>query len=264
MSENSLAVLYSSAGGIAHIRFNRPERLNAINVEVANQFEEAVGCAIADESVRVVTISAEGRGFVAGGDLTFLREARDRRAAAAKLIDPIHAALKALSDSPKISIGSLKGAVAGAGMSIALNLDLLIAAENTTFNLAYARVATSPDCGGSWALSMLVGFRKALEIALLSESLDAATAEKLGLINRIVPQDTLDEETARLAQRLAAGPAFAQGRIKSLLRRAGERTYNEQLDWEAGSFGDCAVTEDFGEALEAFFTKREPQFTDNG
>lgn len=254
-------VLVSSASGVAEIRFNRPDRLNALDVELAEGFAAAVARVTADPAVRVVVVSSEGRAFVAGGDLTHFHRAADKPAAAAELIGPIHAALKALAGSPQIVIGSLKGAVAGGGMSLALGFDLAIAADDATFNLAYARVAASPDCGGSWALPRLVGFRRALEIALLSETIDAAGALRLGLVNRVVPRAELEAETGKLAARLAAGPAVSHGNIKALMRGSLERDYAAQLDAEARAFGECAATADFAEAVDAFLGKRKPLFT---
>jgi len=255
------AVLLDIADRVAEIRFNRPARLNAIDIETAEGFAAAVDRALADDDVAVIVVSAEGRAFVAGGDLAHLRAATDRAGALHELIDPMHVALKALAASPKITLGSLKGAVAGGGMSLALSLDLVIAAESTTFNFAYARVAASADCGGSWALPRLVGLRRALEIALLSEPVDAANAHRLGLVNRVVADDRLTEETRAMAERLASGAGFALGEIKALMRTSGERAFDAQLDAEAASFARCTATQDFGEALDAFFGRRAPQFS---
>ncbi len=253
-------VLVFSGGGVTEIRFNRPERLNALDLELAEGFATAVMRATADPATRVIIVSAEGRAFVAGGDLAYFRRATDRPTAAADLIDPVHTALKALAASPKISIGSLKGAAAGAGMSLALGLDFVLAADDITFNFAYARVAVSPDCGGSWALPRLVGFRRALEIALLSETIDAAEALRLGLVNRVVPRAALEDETAKLAARLAAGPAVANASIKGLMRQSFDRDFAGQLDAEARGFAACTATADFAEAVDAFFEKRKPKF----
>jgi len=255
------AVLLTVADRIAEIRFNRPARLNAIDIETAEGFAAAVDAVLADDDVAVIIVSAEGRAFVAGGDLAHLRAAADREQALHELIDPMHVALKALAASPKITLGSLKGAVAGGGMSLALSLDLVIAAESTTFNFAYARVAASADCGGSWALPRLVGLRRALEIALLSEPVDAPSAHRLGLVNRVVADDRLTEETRAMAERLASGAGFALGEIKALMRTSGERAFDAQLDAEAASFARCTATQDFGEALDAFFGRRAPQFS---
>lgn len=259
MAAQSPPVLFRSANGIAEIRFNRPARLNALSVEVAEGFEAAVGQALDDPTLRVVVISAEGRAFVAGGDLDHLHRADDKAAAAAELIGPMHRGLARLAASPAITLGSLKGAVAGAGMSIALNLDLAVAAEDTVFNLAYARIGTSPDCGASYALPRLVGLRRALEIALLSDNIDAGQALTLGLVNRVVPVDALETETTKLAARLAAGAPAAQGHIKTLMRQSLQRDFEAQLDAEAAAFAECARTRDFAEAVAAFMRKREPK-----
>lgn len=260
MPEKGPAILYRSQDGVAEIRFNRPERLNVLDVESARGFHDAVDRALGDPAVRVIVVAAEGNAFVAGGDLAHFRTSTDKRAAAFDLIDPIHSALKRLAQSPAITLASLKGAVAGGGMSIALSLDLAIAADNCRFNLAYAAIGASPDCGGSWALPRLVGLRRAMEIALLCETVRSEEALRLGLVNRVVPADDLAGETEALARRLAQGAPIAMGRIKSLLRSSWDRPFEAQLDAEGESFGVCALTEDFSGAVDAFFEKRKPQF----
>lgn len=260
MTDPNDPILFSKRGAIGEIRFNRPEKLNALDVALAEGFLDAVERATADSEIRVIVISAAGRAFVAGGDLGHFRASADKSRAAVQLIDPIHAALKRLEASDQITVAALKGPVAGGGMSLALSFDLAVAAENTSFNLAYVRIAASPDCGGSWALPRLVGTRKALEIALLSESLDAAEALRLGLVNRVVPLDMLDAEVEKIANRLAAGSPAAQGRTKALMRSAFDRSFSEQLDAERDGFAKSAGSADFTEALDAFFEKRKPQF----
>ncbi len=260
MADKEAAVIYRAGHGVGEIRFNRPARLNVLDVETARGFRDAVDRALDDDAVRVVLVSAEGKAFVAGGDLSYFQASADKAAAAFDLIDPIHSALKRLARSPKISVASLKGAVAGAGMSIALDLDLAIAADNCRFNLAYSAIGASPDCGGSWALPRLVGLRRAMEIALLGEAIAAEEALRLGLVNRVVPIDALETETQALAARLARGAPIAAGEIKSLLRAGLGRTFEAQLDAEGESFARCAVTQDFSDAVEAFLEKRKPQF----
>lgn len=261
MTQRREAILYSVSNGVAEIRFNRPEQLNALETEIAEGFAAAVDRALAEPSVKVVVVSSEGRAFVAGGDLGHFRGRDDKGAASAELINPLHSALEKLAESPVISIGSVKGAVAGAGMSLALGLDLAIAAEDTIFSYAYSRVAASADCGASWSLPRLVGYRKALEIALLSGPIGADEALRLGLVNKVVPNSDLERETGRLADRLAAGPAISHGHIKQLMRNSLQNSYAEQLRVEAASFADCADTVEFSEAISAFFEKRRPNFS---
>jgi 2-(1,2-epoxy-1,2-dihydrophenyl)acetyl-CoA isomerase len=259
--EMTKPVLLSVEAGIAEIRFNRPERLNALDRDLADGFADAVIATLAEPSVRVIVVSAEGRGFVVGGDLGHFHKSADKSKAARELIDSMHGAIKMLAAAPQIVIGSLKGAVAGGGMSLALSLDLLVAADDTAFNLAYSRLGTSPDCGGSWSLPRLVGYRRALEIALLSETIGADEALRLGLVNRVVPRPELETATRQLAEKLAAGAPAAQAHIKRLFRASLESSFCEQLDAEAEAFAACASTADFAEGIDAFFAKRKPVFT---
>lgn len=255
------AVLYSITDGVASIRFNRPDRLNAIDVELAEAFERAVNRAIDDPKARVVLIAGEGRAFVAGGDLAYFHAAGDAAAEAShQLIGPMHGAIQALSESRLISVAALHGAVAGGGMSLALSADLAVAASDAVFNMAYVNVAASPDCSGSWHLVRLVGLRKAMQIALLSESIAASEALALGLINQVVDPNGLSDVSAALARRLARGPAQALARTKALLRNAGAATLGDHLKAEAESFASSAGTPDFREALSAFIDKRRPKF----
>ncbi|MNP41705.1 4-chlorobenzoyl coenzyme A dehalogenase [compost metagenome] len=159
---------------------------------------------------------------------------------------------------PKPVLASLHGAVAGAGMSVALAADLAIAADGTRFNFAYSDIGTSCDGGISWALPRLVGQRKALEIAYLSDTFDAAEALRLGLLNRVVEADRLGEETALLARRLAQRETCALAHLKRLLRASFERRLSEQLDCEHAAFVDCARRPGFVAAIDDFYAKRGP------
>jgi 2-(1,2-epoxy-1,2-dihydrophenyl)acetyl-CoA isomerase len=260
MSNNEPVVTYETKDGVATIRFNRPKQLNALNRELAQGFGAALDGATSDPAARVIVVAGQGRAFMAGGDLGVFRDASNKPEAARALIEVVHGALRALADAPQIVVASLHGAVAGAGMSLALNADLAIASDETTFNMAYARIAAPPDCGGTWALPRVVGLRRALEIALLSDTIGAEEALRLGLVNRVVAASDLKAETAKLAVRLAAGPAIAYARIKRLIRDSFGHSLSEQLDAERDAFTACAGTQDFSEALDAFFAKRKPEF----
>lgn len=254
------AVVLTRHDGIAEIRLNRPERRNVLDVEMVDALGGAIAEVVEAKDTRVVVFSAEGSSFGAGGDLDYFRRAEDKPAAAERLIRPLHEMLKRLDAAPFITIGSIKGAVAGGSLSLALGFDMLIAAEDTVFNFAYPRVGVPADCGGSWALPRLVGYRKALEIALLCQSIRADEALRLGLVNRIVPLDALEAETMALARQLAEGAPAAQAHVKALMRRSLDNDYAAQLDAEKAAFVACAGTGDFSEALEAFFGKRRPRF----
>lgn len=246
--------------GIAAITFCRPESMNVLDVATGIAFERAVLKALADAETRVVLLRGEGRSFMAGGDIAALDKASDRPAEAQRIIRPVHRALKALAAAPSITIAAAQGPVTGAGMSIFLGADLAIATENAVFNMAYARVAVSPDCGGTWALPRIVGLRRAMAMALLCQTVTASDALDLGLVNTVVANDALDLEAMKLASRLAAGPAQAQASTKTLLRDVFNHDYPQQLDAEEAGFLTCAAHGDFSEGLSAFFEKRQPDY----
>ncbi|MFO1322145.1 MAG: enoyl-CoA hydratase-related protein [Burkholderiales bacterium] len=251
-------LLIHTEGGIARLRFNRPGVLNALDVATAQAFAEACRDLARDATVRVVVLSGEGRAFVAGGDLAAMRA--DPVRSAATIIDAMHEGIAILSGLPAPVLASLHGAVAGGGLGLALAADLAIAAEGTRFNLAYANIGTSCDCSSSWGLPRLVGLRKAMEIALLSDVFDAAEALRLGIVNRVVPAADLAAETDRLAERLARGAPHAFGRLKRLMRESFGRDLEGQLAAERTAFLECAATRDFGEGLTAFFEKRVARY----
>lgn len=251
-------VLLEREGSIATLRLNRPEVLNAADSALALAFRDACLALEADAGVRVVVLAGEGRAFMAGGDIAQFRDAP--HAIAETLIDPLHEGLQCLVRLRAPVIASLHGAVAGAGLSLAMACDLAIAAEGTRFSFAYARLGASCDLGGSWHLPRLVGLRRALEIALLGDSLDAAQALQLGLVNRVVPVDTLADETRQLAARLAAGAPVALGQLKRLMRNASSHDLPTQLAAERAAFVACVGTQDFQEGVAAFLSKRAPRY----
>lgn len=251
-------LLLERAGTIATLRFNRPESLNAIDVPMANAFLAAVQTLAADATVRAVVLCGNGRGFMAGGDLATLRA--DPVQGAIDILTPLNAALLLLAQMNAPVIAQVHGVAAGAGLSLLLMADYVVAAEGTRLNLAYIHLGTSCDVGASWALPRMVGVRKALEIALLGEAFTADDALRLGLINRVVPAAELESTTTALAQRLAAGPTLAYGAMKRLMRESLQRTLPEQLDAEKQAFVQCAGTEDFRNGVEAFHQRQSPVF----
>lgn len=254
-------VLLERAGAVATLRFNRPDMLNALDEAGAQAFLAAVETVANDPAMRVLVIAGQGRAFMAGGDLSrFHVDADHADAVADAIIGPFHRGLTLLQSLPIPTLASVQGAAAGAGMSLAMATDLCIAADTAKFTLAYARIGTSPDGSSTWFLPRLVGLRKAMEIALLADSIDAADALRLSLVNFVVPAADLVAETARLAGRLAAGPTLAYGRIKALLHASGDRSLPDQLRAEQESFAASARTDDFRAGVAAFFTKQPAVF----
>ncbi|SFV12657.1 enoyl-CoA hydratase/isomerase family protein [Pseudoduganella namucuonensis] len=262
MTMQDQAVLLEREGAIARIVLNRPAVLNAVDVEMAEALLAAIKAVAGDPAVRVVVLKGAGKAFMAGGNLAcFQADPAQAERSAERLIRPLNEAVLALTQLPVPVIASLRGPVAGAGVSLALACDLAVAADNVSFNLAYARIGASPDVSGSWYLPRIVGLRKAMEIALLTGTVEAAEAGALGLVNRVVAAGRLDEETDCLARRLASGATAALGATKRLLHESHTRGLAEQLEAERAAFCACTRTGDFAEGVAAFYARRGAEFT---
>lgn len=257
-------VLFEIDGPVARVTFNRPEVLNAFDRVCAEALLETFRSIAADPGIRVVIMKGNGRAFMAGGDVsTFSVGPEEAPAYFKSLLDPFHEAIEIMMGLDQPVVAAVQGAVAGAGLSLAMAADLVIAAEDARFTMAYTRLGVSADGSISWSLPRLLGLRKALEMALLSDIYDAGQASSLGLVNSVVATDRLGEETERLVQRLAAGPTIAFGRMKKLLRLSLERTLPEQLRAEEEALIECVVTQDFAKGVSAFQKKEQARFTGN-
>jgi 2-(1,2-epoxy-1,2-dihydrophenyl)acetyl-CoA isomerase len=243
---------------VVTLRFNRPKALNAVDVPMAQALLAAARALAADRTVRAVILCGAGKGFMAGGDLATLRA--NPLQGATDLIGPLNEALLLFAAMDAPLIAQVHGVAAGAGLSLMLQADFVLAAEGTRFNLAYVNLGTSCDVGASWALPRLVGLRRALEISMLGETLNCADAERLGLINRVVPAGQLDGEVKALAQRLASGPTVALGHLRRLMRASFDRDLPGQLAAEAAAFSECVQTADFKAGVDAFFSKTQASF----
>ena len=254
-------MLYAVSDGVATITFNRPVVMNALDVEMLHAFRTSCERAAADPHARVIVLRGAGPAFVAGGDVAMFR---DNVAAMATLVPQLaaelHHGILALRHAPQPVIAAVHGAVAGAGFSIMLACDLVLAAAGTQFSMAYSRIGTSPDGGATWFLPRLTGYQKAMELMLLADTVDAEAMQRLGVVNHVVAADQLAAETEKLARRLAAGPARAYAETKSLANRAMHAGLAAQLDAEALAFARCAKTQDFVEGITAFTDKRKPLY----
>jgi 2-(1,2-epoxy-1,2-dihydrophenyl)acetyl-CoA isomerase len=246
-------------GAVAFIEFRRPERHNALDVEMANAFLERCKEVDRNDGVRAIVVAGHGAHFGVGGDLNELKV--DGPRTARKIIAPLHEAVALLAGMDAPVIAKLRGIVAGGSMSLALGCDLAIASDQARFSFAYTNAGTTADLGGSWYLPRIVGLRSALQIALLNEAIDARQAHTLGLVNKVVTEGQLDAEVSDLALRLASGPTKALGRMKRLLRQSGTNGLHGHLAVELATFVESARTDDFREAINAILGKRPPRFT---
>lgn len=254
-------VLLAVSGGVATLTLNRPAVLNAFDAAMARTLLERVEALAGREDIRALLIKGEGRGFCAGGDVSQFGAGGDPAVAVDAIIEPLHAAMLRLAELRAPTLACLHGAVAGAGFSLALACDLAIAAEDARFSMAYARIGATPDASGTFHLPRLLGMRKARELALLGETLRADEALRLGLVNRVVAPAELSAQAQALAERLAAGPTRAYGRIRQLLDASLDSSLAEQLEAERAAFLASTRTADFAEGIAAFLEKRPARFT---
>jgi 2-(1,2-epoxy-1,2-dihydrophenyl)acetyl-CoA isomerase len=256
----------SQEGGIVTLTMNRPEARNALSNEMRAQLADSLHDIEQDDSVRCVVLTGAGEHFMAGGDVKGMAESiskspQELRKEFILRIHDLHPIMFALRRMPKPVIASCRGAAAGAGVSMALACDLVIASESAFFTLAYCHIGTSPDGSSSFHLPRAVGIKKAMEIALLGDRFSASKAEAMGMINFVVPDAELESETQKLATRLANGPTHVYGNTKALLYRSMESEFESQLQAEAEYFADCASRADFREGVTAFVEKRQAKFT---
>ena len=257
-----MSVQLAVADGVARLTLDRPDAGNALDPELARALAERAAELEARDDVRAVLLGAGGRAFCVGGDLRFMAAARgDAERAVRALATDFHAALESLARLDAPVVVAVNGVAAGGGMSLAIAGDLVVAAASARFTMAYTAAGLSPDGGATWVLSRLVGVRRAVELMLLNERLDAQRALELGLVNRVVPDDELDAAASALAAQLASGPTRAYGEVKRLLRAAATTSFSEQLVEEATTIGRCAGSPHGREGIAAFLEKRAPRFS---
>ena len=253
---------YRQDGAVARLTLNRPDRLNSFNGEMHREVRDALARAAADGS-RALVLTGAGRGFCAGQDLGDRAVAADgARADLGESIErnykPLILALRAL---PMPVVAAVNGVAAGAGASIALACDLVIAARSASFIQAFGKLGLVPDSGATWFLPRLVGPARALGLAMLGDRLSAEQAAAWGLIWRCVDDGRFAAEVDALAAQLAAGPTRALVRTREAFAGSWQRTLAEQLDVERDFQRELGWTDDYAEGVAAFATRRQPRFT---
>ena len=250
--------------GVAILTMNRPERLNAMSRPMLEAMEAALARLAGAPEIGAVVLTGAGRAFCAGGDVKAMAEGAEVAGGSLEeRAQQLRARMEVsrwLHEMPKPTIAMVRGAAAGAGLSLALACDLRVASDTAKFTTAFARVGYSGDFGGSYFLTRLVGTARARELYFTAELLDAARALAIGLVNRVVPDAELETETLGLAGRLARGPRVAHRYIKRNMNAAESGTLAELLDLEAWHHTRTGLTEDHREAARAFVEKREPLF----
>ncbi|ADZ70937.1 enoyl-CoA hydratase-related protein [Polymorphum gilvum] len=247
--------------GIATITLNRPKLLNAVDGPTAWAFLDAVRAVTARDDVRCIVLTGAGRAFVAGGDISaFGADPGSSAGVVHDILDALHPALLALRAGPAPVIAAVRGVAAGAGLSLALAADLVVAEEGARFVVAYDRIGTSPDCGATWFLPRKVGRARAMELMLLSQTLDAEAACAAGIVSTVVAPEDFEATVAEIAAKVARGPTRAFGAYRSLVDAACDRPLAAHLEAERASFVAMTATDDFREGVAAFLAKRAPEF----
>ena len=244
---------------VTTLTLNRPEKLNAINRKMTEDLNDAVVEIAKDRDARALVVTGAGRGFCSGadvGDMTQTATPKDIR----YYTQMMHKIFLALTDLEKPVIAKVNGAAVGMGCSLALSADMIIASENAKFSLIFSRIGLIPDGGSLFHLPRLVGPAKAKELIFTAKLVDAKEAERIGLVNKVVPADGLDNEVNTLAKQLAEGPTVALGIAKKIINKGLSMDLSSVLECEAFGQTIAGTTEDAQEGVMAFLEKRKAEF----
>jgi len=253
-----MTLLVESCPGYRRITLNRPERLNALNVEMAAALDAVLDEAAADKTCRAILLTGAGRGFCAGQDLTEIVGASP--ADLERLLEHYHPLILKIRALSIPVVCAVNGVAAGAGANLALACDIVLAARSATFVQAFTRIGLVPDCGGTWFLPRLVGTARARALAFLAEPLPAETAAEWGLVWRMTEDERLLPEAEALAARLASQASNALALTKRALDATGENTLAQQLDLEGELQRQAGAHPDHAEGVRAFLEKRPAAF----
>jgi 2-(1,2-epoxy-1,2-dihydrophenyl)acetyl-CoA isomerase len=256
---------YRERDNVGVITLNRPDVLNAVDLDTARRLREVVIAAERDSSARCVLLTGAGKHFSAGGDVRFFLGTLDlpidqRQGVYEEILHVLNDVIPRLRMMPKPVVASARGAVAGLGVSLVGACDIAVAAEDAVFSMAYCAIGGVPDSGASAVIARLSNQKRAAELLMLGGRFDAREALSLGLIGRILDAERLDEETRDLCAALANGPTLALGRAKQLLNQADVTPLEAQLSAERKAFVASAATDDFAEGLRALTARRSPAF----
>lgn len=256
-------LIYTVQDSVATLTLNRPERLNALGDTLRDDLYDAVSKSAADPQVRVLVITGAGRGFCSGGDVKSMKERSEAPEAPpwtdkfAPMRDRI---ILAMRDCPKPIIAAVNGAAAGAGMNLALACDIRLASSAAKFSQAFVKRGLHPDWGGTYFLPRIVGISKACELIFTGDSIDAAQALELGIVNTVVSPEALMDEAYKLARKIAAGPPVAIQLAKRAIHHNQDVDLRAALEFESFAQNISRETEDAKEGVQAFLEKRAPQF----
>lgn len=255
-------ILFEKFPGVARITLNRPEVKNALNIPILQEIASAVQDVRMDDSIKALVITGAGDVFSSGGDVDLVYKMSDSSSMEIrnKLKEHYGAAALSLRSLEKPVIGALNGATMGAGFDFSLHFDLRIASEKAIFGSIWIRIGTIPALGGMFLLPKIVGLTKAAEMMMTGDAIDAQEAFRIGLVNKVVPADQLQNKAMELATRLSQGPSVAMSIIKQGIVRGLSGTMMGEVDWAVYMQGICIKTEDCREGIRAFKERRKARF----
>lgn len=252
---------YTTTESIARIAFSRPQHMNTFNDVMARELVDVTEKIKSDSNIRAVLLHGSGHLFMAGGDISFFLNQLDRMPdCVMDIVNQLKTSVMNLMYMQKPVLASVHGSVAGVGMSLMMACDVVLAAQETKFNLAYSGIGISPDGGASYHLPRIVGVKKAMELLMFSDVFDTQTALSLGLINWVTPQSSLILETEKILHRLSQGPTQSYAQIKKLVHQSWETPLESHLLHEGEGFAHCSTTQDFKTGIQAFLKKQKPEF----
>jgi len=255
---NCQYLLVDQQDNILIIRLNVPEKRNALILEMRHELLQVLEKAEEDENIRCIVLTGEGKAFSAGGDLSSLKELKPLEGR--KRLQASHPLIMKLLEIEKPIIAAVNGPAAGAGFSLVLLCDLIIASDQAFFVQSFVNVGLIPDFAAMHFLPKLVGLHKAKELMFLGERISAEEAKEIGIVNRVVPADLLMDETLKLAKKLTEKAPISIGMTKKIIHQHLNRDVKALLELEAQGQEICFQTEDFQEGARAFFEKRQPRF----
>jgi len=251
---------FEQSGSIARIVLNRPEAANGLNDVLTRELAE-VALRCTDAATKVVVLTAAGRFFCAGGDLKAMASSPLGPGPFVKgIADDLHRAISTFARMDAVLVTSVNGVAAGAGFSLAIAGDLVLASDAASFTMAYTRAGLSPDGSSSYYLPRLIGIRRTQELMLTNRTVSATEAADWGLITDVVPTAELEVRTSALADQLASAAKGSSSAVKKLLLASFEHNLEEQMDLEGRLIAACADSPDGREGIDAFLTKRAPKF----
>ena len=252
-------ITFEQAGPVAQIALNRPDAANGMNDTMTAELADAARRCDTEAS-KVVVLTGSGRFFCAGGDLKSFASAPSRGRYIKGVADDLHRAISTFARMDAVLVTAVNGVAAGAGFSLAVTGDLVLAAASASFTMAYTKAGLSPDGSSSYYLPRLIGVRRTQELMMTNRTLSAAEALQWGLVTEVVADDELSDRADALARQLASGPRKSNAAVKKLLLTSLKNSLEEQMEIEGRLIAECADSADGREGIDAFMAKRPPEF----